>query len=81
MTQSGSPYDNAIAERVNGILKTALQPDSTFSSYGAAVPVVHQAVDAYKRLSPHMSCGNLTPQQVHHQQPTTTVKKMWKQKP
>jgi len=23
MTQTGSPYDNAIAEKVNGILKTA----------------------------------------------------------
>src|SRR3954470_9277558 len=81
MTQSGSPYDNAMAERVNGILKTELNLDSTFSSYSAAVPVVHQAIDAYNRLRPHMSCGNLTPDQVHQQQqPTTAVKKMWKSK-
>src|SRR3954470_22097625 len=81
MTQSGSPYDNAIAERVNGILKTELLLDSTFPSYSAAVPLVHQAIDAYNRLRPHMSCGNLTPDQVHQQQqPTTAVKKMWKSK-
>src|SRR4051812_40187137 len=81
MTQSGSPYDNAMAERVNGILKTELNLDSTFSSYSAAVPVVHGAVDAYNRLRPHMSCGNLTPEQVHRQQqPAPTVKKMWKSK-
>ena len=79
MTQSGSPYDNAMAERVNGILKTELSLDNTFSSYGAAVPAVHQAVDAYNRLRPHMSCGNLTPDQVHQQQPAA-LKKMWKSK-
>src|SRR4051794_36182152 len=81
MTQSGSPYDNALAERVNGILKTELDLERTFLSYHAAVPVVHQAIDAYNRLRPHMSCGNLTPEQVHlQQQPTTAVKKMWKSK-
>jgi putative transposase len=80
MTQSGSPYDNAMAERINGILKTELMLDGTFQSYSAAVPVVHQAIDAYNRLRPHMSCGNLTPEQVHHQQQTTALKKMWKSK-
>lgn len=65
MTQSGSPYDNAIAERVNGILKTEFSLDDTFSSYNAAVPAVHNAIDAYNRLRPHMSCGNMTPQQTH----------------
>lgn len=80
MTQSGSPYDNAMAERVNGILKTELGLDGTFSSYSAAVPAVHLAIDAYNRLRPHMSCGNLTPEQVHQQQPATPLKKMWKPK-
>ncbi|MBK3517838.1 IS3 family transposase [Carboxylicivirga sp. N1Y132] len=31
MTESGSPYDNAIAERVNGILKTEFGLDKTFN--------------------------------------------------
>lgn len=78
MTQSGSPYDNAVAERVNGILKTELNLDQTFTGYSAAVPIVHQAVDAYNRLRPHMSLGNLTPDQAHHS--TQNLFKKWKNK-
>lgn len=78
MTQSGSPYDNAIAERVNGILKTELQLDTTFKSYSEAIAAVHQAIDAYNRLRPHLSCGNLTPLQAH--QSTGPLKKHWKSK-
>lgn len=78
MTQSGSPYDNAVAERVNGILKTELNLDKTFDNYGNAVPAVHQAVDVYNRLRPHMSIGNLTPNQAH--QPMTTLSRNWKSK-
>jgi len=67
MTQTGSPYENALAERVNGILKTELQLDRTFSNYSAAVPEVHKAIDLYNRLRPHMSCNYQTPGQVHIQ--------------
>ena len=76
MTQSGSPYENAIAERVNGILKIELQLDKTFSSYSTAVPEVHKAIDLYNRLRPHMSCNYQTPGQVHMQ--ATPQKKMTK---
>lgn len=78
MTQSGSPYDNALAERVNGILKTELNLDKTFASYSAAVPIVHGAIHAYNWLRPHMSLGNLTPEQAHHA--TTPLIKNWKTK-
>jgi putative transposase len=78
MTQSGSPYDNAVAERVNGILKTELKLNNTFSSYSDAVAVVHQAIDAYNRLRPHMSIGNLTPDQAHYS--TQNLFKKWKKK-
>lgn len=76
MTQSGSPYDNAIAERVNGILKTELKLDSIFESYSDAVSTVHQAIDAYNRIRPHMSCDNLTPEKAHQQ--TGRPIKQWK---
>ena len=78
MTQTGSPYDNAVAERVNGILKTELNLNKTFSCYNAAVAGVHAAIDAYNRLRPHMSCGNLTPQQAHIE--TKPLIKKWKNK-
>jgi transposase InsO family protein len=78
MTQSGSPYDNAIAERVNGILKTEMGLNNIFSSYNNAIAVVHQAIDAYNRLRPHMSISNLTPDQAHYS--TQNLFKKWKNK-
>lgn len=78
MTQTGSPYDNAIAERVNGILKDELALDKTFRSYNDAVGAVHKAIDTYNRIRPHMSCGNLTPQAAH--QTVEPLKKLWKNK-
>jgi transposase InsO family protein len=78
MTQSGSPYDNAIAERVNGILKNELQLDKIFDNYSQAVAAVSVAINAYNELRPHMSCGNLTPKQAH--QTKTPLIKQWKNK-
>lgn len=78
MTQSGSPYDNAMAERVNGILKTELGLDLTFTGYSDAVAAVHKAIDAYNRLRPHMSLGYLTPEEAHHS--TQNPFKKWKNK-
>lgn len=78
MTQSGSPYDNAIAERVNGILKTELGLNNIFNGYNDAVAIVHQAIDAYNRLRPHMSISNLTPDQAHYS--TKNLFKKWKNK-
>ncbi len=78
VTQSGSPYDNAVAERVKGILKTELNLDKTFATYQAALPVVHRAIDAYNRLRPHLSIANLTPEQAHRSSGPLT--KNWKPK-
>ena len=66
MTQSGSPYDNAIAERVNGILKQQFCLDKIFENYGAAVHAVSKAIDGYNRLRPHASVSNLTPNNAHN---------------
>jgi putative transposase len=78
MTQSGSPYDNAIAERVNGILKHQLGLNKPFKNYTAAIAAVCKAIDAYNRLRPHMSISNLTPNQAH----TTNqkLKRVWKKR-
>jgi transposase InsO family protein len=78
MTQNGSPYENAMAERVNGILKDELGLDKTFASYADAVAPTHRAIDIYNRLRPHMSCGYLTPEQAHLKQ--GNLKKAWKSK-
>jgi transposase InsO family protein len=68
MTQSGSPYDNAIAERVNGILKQEFDLDKTFGSYSEAVEPVARAVYRYNHIRPHLSCNLKTPEQKHYLQ-------------
>lgn len=78
MTQSGSPYDNAIAERVNGILKREFHLGKTFSGYHEAVAAVHKAIDYYNRVRPHMSCNDLTPEQAHLT--SGPLKRKWKAK-
>lgn len=65
MTQSGSPYDNAIAERINGILKMECALDQTFTSFQAAEQEVLEAVTKYNYRRPHFSCQLNTPQYKH----------------
>lgn len=78
MTQSGSPYDNAIAERVNGILKNELGLEATFNGYSKAMEATHKAIDLYNRVRPHLSCGYLTPEKAHLTE--TPLTKAWKLK-
>lgn len=78
MTQNGSPYENALAERVNGILKTELGLNKTFRDYSDAIGPVARAVDIYNRLRPHMSLDYMTPSQAH--KAAGKLKKRWKAK-
>ena len=66
MTQSGSPYDNAIAERINGILKQEFGLEKTFRSYNEAVEPVAKAIYFYNHIRPHFSCNLQTPEQKHY---------------
>ena len=75
MTQSGDPRDNAIAERVNGILKTELLKPM-FSNKEEAKAAVEKAVSIYNYLRPHSSLSMLTPALVHGSKPK--VKRYWK---
>jgi len=76
MTESGSPYDNAIAERVNGILKCELGLDAVFDTYEQANKAVLVAIKRYNKMRPHLSCGYLTPNQAHKSK--RTLVKLWK---
>jgi putative transposase len=61
MTQDGCPYDNALAERVNGILKIEMGLYETFESFQAATKKVDQEVRKYNELRPHLSNKMETP--------------------
>ena len=78
MTEQGDPYENAIAERVNGILKGEFLLDKTFTSFSEATQAVTQAVEKYNHIRPHASCDNLTPVQAHDH--NGILRKRWKTK-
>lgn len=75
MTENGDPYENAMAERVNGILKGELLPD-TAESRPLAQQLVQQAIKTYNEVRLHSSVGMLTPQEAHQQ--SGPLDKMWK---
>ena len=67
MTQDGSPYDNAIAERVNGILKDEYSLDDVFDDQSQLELQVKQSIDSYNNQRPHESNHMLTPYEMHQQ--------------
>nr|WP_261387374.1 integrase core domain-containing protein [Chitinophaga pinensis] len=68
MAEKGNPYENAIAERVNGILKTEFALDRLFKNYETVVAVVAESIHIYNDQRPHTSCDYLTPNQAHAKQ-------------
>ena len=66
MTQNGDVYQNAIAERVNGILKIEFLLNHTFGSIQQATANAKQSVAIYNNERPHLSLGYQTPQHVYH---------------
>lgn len=67
MTEDGSPYDNAIAERVNGILKDEYSLDEVFDHQDQLKLQVSQSIDSYNKRRPHESTHLLTPIEMHQQ--------------
>jgi len=65
MTEKGDPYENAIAERVNGILKSEFLLNRTFRNMEEASASIIQAITIYNSQRPHSSCDYLTPNQAH----------------
>lgn len=65
MTEENHCYENAIAERVNGILKEEYLLDATFRNKGEALKAVKQAICTYNNHRPHWSLDLCTPAQVH----------------
>lgn len=68
MTQESDPYENAIVERINGILKQEYNIDKFNIDLNTRKILVKQAVKVYNELRPHLSNHYLTPIQMHQQQ-------------
>ena len=67
MTESYDPYQNAIAERVNGILKHEFILGITTEDLGLMSALLKQSIDIYNNERPHWSCWMFTPNQMHNQ--------------
>ena len=77
MTEDYNPTDNAVAERVNGIIKTELlYRTKRFASIAEARERIGKFIDFYNNQRPHMSIGMKTPAEVHRE--SGKQKKLWK---
>lgn len=76
MTENGDPKENAIAERVNGILKEEYLNHQTFINLIDTRLRVAEVVELYNTLRPHLSVDMMTPVQAHNQQ--GKLKRLWK---
>lgn len=66
-TQQYDPYENAIAERINGILKYEFGLKKTIKNIEIAKKLVAEAVKIYNNERLHWSLDLKTPQKVHEQ--------------
>lgn len=67
MTQNSDPYENAVAERINGILKQEFMIDKYEQNVETMKVIVKEAVEIYNQNRPHFSNYLLTPNQMHKQ--------------
>ena len=76
MTENGDPLENAIAERINGILKGEYLKHYQINNMTQAKEQLAIAVKLYNEQRPHFSIGLLTPEIVHSKNIKT--EKLWK---
>lgn len=76
MTENGDPLENALAERVNGIIKSEYLECYSIDNVDQAGVLLANAIELYNKERPHMSLGNMRPEEVHQGQ--MKKEKLWK---
>lgn len=76
MTENGDPLENALAERINGIIKGEYLDCYEVNSIQEANELLIQVVNLYNQERPHMSIGNKTPEEIH--QTNQKTDRLWK---
>lgn len=76
MTENGDPLENALAERINGIIKGEYLDCYEVNSIQEVNELLIQVVNLYNQERPHMSIGNKTPEEVH--QTNQKTDRLWK---
>lgn len=78
MTENGDPLENAVAERINGIIKEEYLHNYQVNNLKKAKELLKAVVDLYNNERPHMSISNLTPNEVHQSTEKLKLNKLWK---
>lgn len=65
MTEENHCYENAMAERVNGILKDEFYLDQTFTSVANAKKAAKNAINLYNEIRLHLSLDYKIPNMVY----------------
>ena len=68
MTEKYDPYQNAIAERINGILKQEFIRGISIKDISLMEKLITQSIQIYNQERPHLSCHMKTPNEMHQQQ-------------
>jgi transposase InsO family protein len=66
MSAKGNPYENAVAERINGILKQEFILGQKFKTRAELEIAVKEAIKNYNEKRPHLSLGYKTPSAVYN---------------
>lgn len=77
MTENGDPLENAIAERINGIIKEEYLQNYSVENFNQAQELLDSVIRLYNEERLHMSIGYLTPAYIHNNE-TEKVEKKWK---
>ena len=67
MTEKYDPYENAIAERINGILKQEFDIARNIKNIQVKKELIKNAIEIYNNRRPHLSNHMLTPIKMHKQ--------------
>lgn len=67
MTEKYDPYENAIAERINGILKQEFDIARNIKNIEVKKALIKNAIEIYNNYRPHLSNQMLTPSRMHKQ--------------
>jgi transposase InsO family protein len=78
MTENGDPLENAVAERINGIIKEEYLDNYTIDTIAEAKDLLQETVWLYNNERPHLSIGNFTPEYIHNDKTNIKPEKLWK---
>ena len=78
MTENGDPLENALAERINGILKEEYIRHYPLTTQSQAIELLDDIIERYNKLRPHQSINMLTPHVAHEKQ--LPINRTWSKK-